>query len=52
MVSTSLVTLDKISPDWWASKNFNGNLLIFVEILLLSFLANLLATIVIEIDSI
>ena len=51
IVSTSLVTLDKVSPIALVSKYCNGNLLIFLEIFLLRLLANLLATIVISIDS-
>ena len=51
IVSMSFVTLDKISPVACWSKYFNGNLFILVEILLRSFLANLLAAWVIVIDS-
>ena len=52
IVSTSFVTLDNVSPIWCLSKYFSGNLFIFIEILLLNFLANLLDTSAIATDCI
>ena len=49
-MSTSFVTLDKISPVEFLSKYFNGSLFIFLDMLVLNFLANLFATSVIAID--
>ena len=52
IVSTSFVTLDKISPVLVASKYLSGNLLIFLDIAVLNLFANLFETSVIDIDSI
>ena len=52
IVSTSFVTLDSMSPDKLLSKYFNGNLFIFFDILVLNFLAYLLATFIIDSPSI
>ena len=52
IVSTSFVTRDNPSPVSCVSKYFNGNLLIFLLISVLNFLAKLLDTVVSVYDSI